>query len=130
VWTPSDFRSCDFDLVYSSGVFHHIPPGERTSSLALIYEALRPGGVVAIAEHNPWNPATRYLVRMCPFDEEVHLLRPAETTRLLEAAGFNVLSRHFVSFFPGFLRALSGIESSLTAVPLGAQYIVLARREA
>src|SRR5262249_17096819 len=110
--------------------FHHIPPDERPDTLAFIRRVLRPGGVIAIAEHNPWNPATRYLVRTCPFDEDVSLLRPKGTTRLLEQAGFDVLSRHFVSFLPGAPRALHRIERSLTGVPLGAQYIVLARRDA
>lgn len=128
VSTPADLAARDFDLVYASGVFHHIPQGERPGTLAFLYETLRPGGVVAISEHNPWNPATRYLVRTCPFDEDVHLLRPRETTGLLRSAGFELLSSDFVSFFPGFLAGLNRIEPFLRAIPVGAQYIVLARR--
>ena len=118
----------DFDLVYTSGVFHHIPPGERADAMERIRSALRPGGVAAVSEHNPWNPATRYLVRTCPFDADARLLRPRETTRLLEAAGLEILRRDFVSFFPGWLRPLERLERGLRPVPLGAQYIVLARR--
>ncbi len=130
VSTPSELRCEDFDFVYASGVFHHIPPGERSDAVGFIKRVLRRGGAVAIAEHNPWNPATRYLVRACPFDEDVNLLRPTETTRLLERAGLSVLSRDYVSFFPGFLRPLHWIEPTLTGVPPGAQYIILARRDA
>jgi SAM-dependent methyltransferase len=125
---PSELEAHDFDLVYSSGVFHHIPVEERARALEFIRAALRPGGVVAIAEHNPWNPATRYLVRTCPFDEDARLLRPRETTTLVERAGLELLARDFVSFFPGPLRALNRLEPGLRHVPLGAQYIVLARR--
>lgn len=127
---PADLEAGDFDLVYTSGVFHHIPVDERPGAAEFIFRALRPGGAVAVSEHNPWNPATRYLVRMCPFDEDVHLLRPSETTTLLERAGFSLVTRDFVSFFPGSLRALNRVEPGLRRVPLGAQYIVLARRDA
>jgi SAM-dependent methyltransferase len=125
---PSELDAGAFDLVYTSGVIHHIPRDERPDAVRVIWNALRPGGTVAIAEHNPWNPATRYLVRTCPFDEDAQLLRPAETRRLFELAGFELVATDFVSFFPGALRPLRRIEHKLHRLPIGAQYITLARR--
>jgi SAM-dependent methyltransferase len=126
---PSEVEEEDFDLVYSSGVFHHIPPSERAEVARFVWKALRPGGVAVIAEHNPWNPATRYLVRTCPFDGDACLLRPKATEALLASAGFELIGSDYVSFFPGPLRALRRIEPSLSSLPLGAQYITLARRD-
>jgi SAM-dependent methyltransferase len=125
---PSEVEGEDFDLVYSSGVFHHIPLCERADVARFVWKTLRPGGVAVIAEHNPWNPATRYLVRTCPFDGDACLLRPKATKTLLESAGFEVIGSDYVSFFPGPLRALRRIEPFLSNLPLGAQYITLARR--
>ena len=82
-----------------------------------------------IAEHNPWNPATRYLVQTCPFDEDAALLRPREAMDVLRAVGFQIVARDFVSFFPGRLRPLQRFEPWLWPVPLSAQYIVMARRD-
>lgn len=124
----SEVEAGVFDLVYASGVFHHIAVDERAHATSMMWKALRPGGVAVISEHNPWNPATRYLLRRFPFDDDAVLLRPAETTTLLVSAGFEVLARDFVSFFAGPLRWLYGVERHLRGVPLGAQYIVMARR--
>lgn len=124
----SELSANDFDLVYASGVVHHISPSQRAEVFEFILERLRPGGVLAVSEHNPWNPATRYLVRTCPFDEDAKLLRPAKTRRLLETAGFEVLAIDFVNFFVGPLRRLRPIEPWLAWLPLGAQYMALARR--
>jgi SAM-dependent methyltransferase len=124
----SELKVNNFDLVYASGVFHHIPADERAAAAGFIWTSLRPGGVVMVAEHNPWNPATRYFIRGCPFDKDVRLIRPKTTTAIFEQAGFDVLARDYVSFFPGPLRALQGIETSLRRLPFGAQYVVLARR--
>ncbi len=89
---PSELEAGDFDLVYASGVFHHIPAEERHGAASFIWDTLRPGGVVVIAEHNPWNPATRYLVQTCPFDEDAVLLRPRVARAVLETVGFQIVA--------------------------------------
>ncbi|HZV48958.1 MAG TPA: class I SAM-dependent methyltransferase [Candidatus Dormibacteraeota bacterium] len=124
-----DLVADGFDLAYASGVFHHIESEHRLEAARYIFRALRPGGVFVLAEHNPWNPVTRLLVRTCAFDEGVQLLRPKVARRLLEDAGFNIWCLDFVGFFAGPLRSLRSIERHLAWSPVGAQYIVLARRE-
>jgi len=47
-----------FDLVFCNGVFHHIPPGDRIAAIGTVYSSLRPGGLFAFWENNPWNPGT------------------------------------------------------------------------
>src|SRR5262249_9675142 len=42
------------DLVYCNGVFHHIPPAERDGAVKYVWRSLRPGGIFALWENNPW----------------------------------------------------------------------------
>lgn len=125
----SELDRGDFDLVYSSGVFHHVPADQRQQEASFVFETLRPGGALMLAEHNPWNPVTRYLVSTCPFDEDAQLLRPKQATRMLAAVGFTILSTDYVGFFPGPLRKLRPLERYLLNIPAGAQYHILARRD-
>lgn len=39
----------EYDLVYDSGCFHHLPPHRRVSYLALLDRCLRPGGHLGLA---------------------------------------------------------------------------------
>lgn len=119
----------EFDLGYAQGVFHHIPLDQRVAAAATILRALRPGGLFALIENNPWNPMTRYLVKNCPFDEGVQLLRPVTARRMLEEAGFRVQACDYICFLPDVASPLRPAERHLRGVPLGAQYLVLARRE-
>src|SRR5688500_18857348 len=60
----SNFRPAgNLDLAFCNGVFHHIPPAERGGALQYVLETLRPGGIFALWENNPWNPGTRYVMR-------------------------------------------------------------------
>jgi len=116
------------DVAYCNGVFHHIRPAERDGALAYVHDALRPGGLFAMWENNPWNPGTRMVMRRIPFDRDAETLTPGEARRLLVEGGFSVIRTDFLFIFPHALRALRGIERRLARVPLGAQYVVLARR--
>ena len=119
-----------FDLCYSSGVFHHIPPPQRLGSLHRIHRALKPGGVLALFENNPWNPGTRWVMSRIPFDRDAVTLTPEEARRLVQAAGFRpVAPTRFLFYFPRLLKYFRPIEPWLARLPLGAQYYVLARKE-
>ena len=91
---------------------------------------VRPGGLVAVFEHNPLNPLTRRVVRDCAFDEGVELLPRRELETLLRAAGLEVVSAHYLLFFPWRGRLFEAAERLLARLPLGAQYVVAARRRA
>jgi SAM-dependent methyltransferase len=122
--------SGDMDLVYTNGVFHHIPPAERAGAVRYIRDALRPGGWLAFWENNPWNPGTRYVMSRIPFDRDAITLSAPAARRLLVAGGFEVHSVRFCFIFPRSLRALRPIEPSLSRLPLGGQYQVLCRKPA
>jgi len=116
-----------FDLIYCNGVFHHVAPEERAGVLAWIRHHLAPGGFFALWENNSWNPGTRLIMSRVPFDRDAVPLSPAYAVRMLRQAGFRVRSREFCFFFPRRLNGLRPLERWLRAVPLGAQYQVLAQ---
>ncbi|MCB1204792.1 MAG: methyltransferase domain-containing protein [Verrucomicrobiae bacterium] len=118
--------SCD--LAFCNGVFHHIPVRDRAAALATIRRILKPGGLFAFWENNPWNPITRLAMRLVPFDADAILVWPHQAHRLLRESGFEVIRTDYVFFFPRFLSALRALEPRLSWLPLGGQYLVLCRR--
>jgi trans-aconitate methyltransferase len=118
----------DIDLVFCNGVFHHIPVGERSSALSYVFRSLRPGGLFALWENNPWNPGTRYSMSRCAFDKDAVTLTSSQSRQMLRAAGFKVLQTDFLFIFPRFLRWLRWIEPLACTLPLGTQYQILSVR--
>jgi SAM-dependent methyltransferase len=125
---PEYTPDASVDLVYCNGVFHHIPPAERAGSVSYIFQCLRPGGVFALWENNPWNPGTQFVMYRCDFDRDAVKIFPGEAARLLASRGFEILRTDYRFVFPRFLRTLRPLEDSLARIPLGAQYQVLARK--
>jgi SAM-dependent methyltransferase len=118
----------DIDLAYCNGVFHHIQPPARPVELNYIRDCLRPGGLFALWENNPWNPGTRYVMSRIPFDRDAITLTHLEARRLLRQAGFEIVRTDFLFIFPGWLKLLRRVEKSLSRMPLGGQYQILCRR--
>jgi ubiquinone/menaquinone biosynthesis C-methylase UbiE len=122
------FEDASFDAAFSACVFHHIPVERHERWGRELRRVLRPGGTFVNFEHNPYNPLTRRVVRDCPLDKGVTLLRPAYARRMTERAGFATSAPRFYFFFPAFLSALRPLERLLLRrVPIGAQYFVVAR---
>ena len=118
----------DADLAFCNGVFHHIPVGERAAAVAHVRNSLRPGGLWAFWENNPYNPGTRYIMWRLPFDRDAVTLPWHEAEGLLRGGGFEILQSDHLFIFPRVLRALRPLERSLARLPIGAQYQVLCRR--
>jgi SAM-dependent methyltransferase len=117
-----------FDIITAVSVFHHIVPAERAGALRYCYERLKPGGLLFVFEHNPFNPVTRHLVSRCPVDRDAILLTPNETATRLRQAGFAVTATEYCLFFPKALAFLRQIEKYLGWLPLGGQYFVVGTR--
>jgi trans-aconitate methyltransferase len=118
-----------FDLCYVNGAYHHIRAAQRPRVTRRIFDLLRPGGVLALFENNPWSIPARLVMRRIPFDRDAHMLRPASKSRLLRDAGFATnAGPSYLFFFPRALGRLRGMEPSLRRIPLGAQYLVVGRR--
>lgn len=120
-WKPDG----SFDLAFTNGVFHHIPPADRQSCLNTVRRALRPGGWFAFWENNPWNPGTQYVMSRCAFDKHAIKISPRQAKRTLSAAGFEIWRNDSLFYFPRKLSFLRSTESWLRPLPLGGQYLVL-----
>lgn len=117
-----------FQLAFCNGVFHHVSPGERPAALRYIYDSLMAAGVLAWWENNPWNPATRFIMGRCELDQEALPITIGQARRLLFENGFQVINTSSYFYFPRWLKWLRGLEPALSHLPLGAQYLVLARK--
>ncbi len=117
-----------FDLGFCNGVFHHIPPERRAEAARYVLDRLRPGAPFAFCENNPWNPGTRWVMRRIPFDRDAIPIALPRARELLREAGFEILSGETLFYFPRLLRWLRPLERPLAALPLGAQYLVFARK--
>jgi len=124
------FESGQFDFATAVCVYHHVPPSERLALTAEVVRVLRPGGVFAIIEHNPWNPATRIIVKRCPVDENAILLNSGEAANLLRSTGLTIQGREYFLYFPEKLyNAIGALEGMFSRLPLGGQYAVFGRLE-
>ena len=117
-----------FDLVFTNGVFHHISPAERAGAIDYIFRALRPGGLLAFWENNPWNPGTRYVMSRIPFDRDAITISAGEAQSMIRSGGLDVLRTDFHFIFPKVLGFLRNIEPFLSGFPFGAQYQLLCRK--
>ena len=116
------------DMAFCNGVFHHIPLSERAGAVDYVLRSIKPGGIFAFWENNPWNPGTRYVMSKIPFDHDAITLTPPEARKLLTDNGFTILRTDFLFIFPKSLGFLRGLEPPLAGAPLGAQYLVLCRK--
>jgi SAM-dependent methyltransferase len=115
-----------FDLVFAICVLHHVEPAGRLDFVQELVRVTRPGGVVAVFEHNPLNPLTRLVVSRCAFDEGVVLVRRRALEGLLAGRATDAVSSRYILFTPW--KAAWGLERPLGRVPLGAQYVTYATR--
>jgi SAM-dependent methyltransferase len=123
--TGLPFGEHSFDLITAVCVYHHLTAIERRELTREACRVLRPGGIFAIFEHNPWNPATRLIVSRTPVDANAVLLTAGETRRIMRGAGLKPQTTSYYLYFPESLFSkVGGFEKYLTAIPAGGQYAV------
>jgi SAM-dependent methyltransferase len=116
------------DVVFSACVFHHIPHEEHLHWLNELRRITKPGGVLAIYEHNPLNPLTVRAVNTCPLDVNARLIRGGTMRKSALTTGWEDAHVDYKLFFPAILAALRPIERHLEWLCLGAQYRTMARK--
>ena len=122
--------SASQDVVFSACVFHHIPHEEHLHWLTELLRITKPGGVLAIYEHNPLNPLTVRAVNTCPLDINARLIRGGNMCKRALTGGWEDAHVDYKLFFPATLAALRPIERHLEWLALGAQYRMTARKAA
>ena len=113
-----------FDAIIAANVFHHIPQVQRQLALAQCYDALSSEGQIFLFEHNPYNPATRWIFERCPFDADAEMLTLRTAIGLANKVGLRTEEHGYTLFFPRPLAFLRGLEPWLRRLPFGAQYYV------
>jgi SAM-dependent methyltransferase len=121
------FDAGRFDVVFTVCVLHHVPPPQWQALVKEMARVLKPGGLLFVFEHNPYNPLTRRAVNNCPFDADAVLLTKTKSEELVRGAGLELAESRYILFFPWEGAAFRSIESGLRGFPLGAQYFVSGR---
>lgn len=121
------FENETFDVVFAICVLHHVPPTNWPRFVGEMRRVTRKNGLVAVIEHNPFNPLTRLTVSRCAFDEDATLLRRKTVERLFDQNGLDRCDARYIMFFPWDGSVLRSIEVCLRRVPLGAQYVIAGR---
>jgi SAM-dependent methyltransferase len=123
------FEDSRFDVVFAICVVHHVPPAEWLSFFGQLHRVLKPGGLLAIYEHNPWNPATQWVVSRCEFDRDAVLLSSSQCRTLAGTAGFSEPCIRNLLFLPLESPLWCSWERRLfSRLPIGAQYEFIARK--
>lgn len=117
-----------YNLIIAAVVLHHIPIAERHDIILELHSSLKEGGHLVIFEHNPYNPLTRKVVRDCPFDKDAVLLTPRHAVQIIRNAGFTIEHLQYYFFYPKFLSFMRPTEKILHKIPLGAQYMLVAKK--
>lgn len=124
----TSFADGQFDVAVISAVLHHVPPAERPAVYAELGRVLRPGGRLYVFEHNPRNPLVRYVIARTPIDANAILLDAGEVRQGLLEAGRYAFATDYLMFMPPGMAFLHVVDRALAWLPLGAQYVVVARK--
>lgn len=122
------FADGTFDLVFASSVVQVVPTADRPGFVSELARVTRPGGLAAVVEHNPYNPATRLVVRRFRSEDPILMLPARKTKRLLCSSGLVPVESGFFLLVPSRRARLLLLERGLRRLPIGAQYYVAARR--
>jgi ubiquinone/menaquinone biosynthesis C-methylase UbiE len=120
---PLPYEDHSFDCAYAICVLHHVPVEHWASFTREMARVVRPGGIVVFIEHNPFNPATRWVVNNCPIDKDAVLVKPSRLGQLMADAGAGATDVNYVLFTPFEGKAFRRLDDVLSRVPLGAQYV-------
>lgn len=122
--TRLPYRNNQFSIVFAVCVMHHVPPDQWDALVKELHRVIIPNGMILVFEHNPYNPATQYIVKTCDIDKDAVLLKPRTLRELANSAGFEqVCTRTIISVPPGN-PTLKRLDLLLGHLPFGAQYFL------
>lgn len=119
-----------YDLITVVCVLHHVPRQSLRDTLRQLWDALSPGGLLCVYEHNPWNPVTRFMVARAPIDQNAVLISGATLSSHTGAVAAAKPELSNLLFFPPRFRFARRVEAALERIPLGGQYLMMARKSA
>ena len=122
------FEENSVDVSFAICVLHHVEPPARQRFVDEMQRVTRPGGLVVIFEHNPWNPLTRLAVARCEFDEDVVLLNRRGVQKMMAESGLGLVEGRYILFLPWLMPVSQALDKALGAIPLGAQHVVVGKK--
>lgn len=122
------YASNSMDVTFAICVMHHVFPGHLGHFVSEMVRVTKKGGMLAVFEHNPFNPLTRVAVSRCELDEDAVLLRRRQVAGLMERCPVKVMERNYILFTPFEGKAFRALDRALGWLPLGAQYYVVAQK--
>jgi SAM-dependent methyltransferase len=120
------FPSESFDFAIITCVIHHVNPDNWNSFLTEAKRVVKKGGCILIFEHNPLNPATRYVVKNNEMDADANLISRNQLLKILGSIGIRKFKTRNILFTPFSSRFFRKLDNLLGRLPFGAQYYVLA----
>ena len=117
------YDSATFNLSIAICVLHHVPLRQWLGFLSEMRRVVRPGGLVCLIEHNPFNPLTRLAVARCEFDRDAVLLRAGRAQALMVDAGLHDIESRYFLMLPSAAPLARRVEHRFQRLPLGAQYL-------
>ena len=69
-----------------------------------------------------------WVMKRIPFDRDAKPFSPKRAKAMLAEAGFQIAAESSLFYFPRPLSVLRALEPRLRSLPLGAQYLILARK--
>lgn len=123
------FDKGTFDVVLTVCVMHHVPPAGWQDFICEMVRVTKKGGMIAIFEHNPFNPLTRLAVNRCPFDADAVLLRAKQVEGMLLKTGQVTPQSDYIFFTPFKHPFFKKLDNLFSWLPLGAQYCTYGRKK-
>jgi len=116
------------DLAVVAGLLGRMPARERSAAAVLMFRSLKSGGLFAMWEMNPWSPVALLGASPKRSRDVAEGIVPPDARRLLRGVGFDIVNTTSTFFLP---RALAWVHLRwplLAPIPIGAEYMVLARK--
>tara|TARA_Y100001936_G_scaffold184672_1_gene182296 strand:+ start:119 stop:889 length:771 start_codon:yes stop_codon:yes gene_type:complete len=128
-YDSSEWKRLKYDLIFSAGVFHHIPHIEHAEVINRLSSLLNDGGKLVIWEHNPLNPVTQKFVKDCPVDRDAVLVSSKTLKKHFHKVSLSNVRIIYTTFFPKFLSKLNFLDPHLAWLGLGGQYLVTGQKD-
>jgi len=122
------YKANSFDLAYTICVMHHVPPQDWKEFLKEMKRVIKPGGLLVVFEHNPYNPLVKKFVNNCPIDANAVLLQARKVRGLLREIDMDNIRSKYILFTPFDNPFFHWLDQKLNWLPIGGQYFVAARK--
>ena len=124
----ADYRATEsMDLAFTHDVIPRMSDRDRAAAAVLVFRSLKSGGLFAFWDRNPWSQRLRP-TSTGSSNGHARALAPADARRLLRGVGFDIVHTTSTFVFPRTLSWCRPLEPLLAGLPLGREYMVLARK--